>query len=435
MATQFSVDEGRRWKVPFFTIWTGQAVSLLGSQLVQFALIWHLTVETGSATVLATASLVGLLPQVILGPLTGTLVDRWNRRVIMIVADGMIALATVGLALVFAAGEVQLWHIYALMFLRSVGGGFHRPAMSASTSLMVPKEQLARLQGINQALEGGLNIFSAPLGALLLEILPLQGILAIDVVTAVIAITPLFFIAVPQPDRVTGIKDAEEKTSVWEETAAGVRYLTAWPGLLIVMLMASVVNLLVNPAFALIPLLVKDHFNGGAPDLASLEFLVGVGYILGGILLGVWGGFKRGVATSMLGIMGVGVGTLLMGQLPAGSFNLALAAVTLIGISLPVTNGPLMALVQKAVSPDMQGRVMTLLFSVSTAMTPIGLAVSGPLADRLGIQFWFTLGGISCVVMGLGFVLIPAVWNIEKDQSLQPSAGDGPEPVLAASND
>ncbi|MCK4977843.1 MAG: MFS transporter, partial [Anaerolineales bacterium] len=171
----------KNWAAPFFTIWTGQAFSLLGSQLVQFALIWWLTKTTGSATVLATASLVGLLPQVLLGPIAGTFVDRWSRRVTMIIADGIIALATVLLAYLFWSGVVQIWHVYLLMFVRSMAGSFHWPAMQASTSLMVPKEHFSRIQGLNQILNGGMNIISAPLGALLLEVLSIQGVLSIDV--------------------------------------------------------------------------------------------------------------------------------------------------------------------------------------------------------------------------------------------------------------
>ena len=136
MATQFSVQDGKRWKASFFTIWGGQALSILGSQLVQFALIWYLTVQTGSATVLATASLVGTLPQVILGPFVGTLVDRWNRRWIMLLADGIIALATIVLAVLFALDAVAIWHIYVVMLIRSLAGSFHGNAMSASTALL-----------------------------------------------------------------------------------------------------------------------------------------------------------------------------------------------------------------------------------------------------------------------------------------------------------
>src|SRR4030065_2836728 len=200
MDANTTLEKPNSWALRFFTIWTGQAFSLLGIQLVSFAVIGWMTQTTGSATVLATASLVGLLPQVILGPFTGTLVDRWSRRLTMIVADGLIAFATIVLAVLFALGHVQLWQVYALLFIRSVRGGFHLPAMQASTTLMVPREHLSRIQGFNQMLQGGMSIASAPLGALLLVWLPMQGILAIDVFTAMLAVIPLFFFQVPQPE-------------------------------------------------------------------------------------------------------------------------------------------------------------------------------------------------------------------------------------------
>jgi DHA3 family macrolide efflux protein-like MFS transporter len=181
------------WARRFFTIWTGQALSLFGSALVQFALIWWLTQESGSATVLAIATLVGMLPQIVIGPFAGALVDRWNRRIIMIAADAMIAIFTLLLAYLFATGTIQIWHVYAIMAIRSLGGAFHFPAMAASTPLMVPDEQLTRINGLNQALQGVNSLVAPPAGALLISILPTQGILMIDVGTAMLAILPLLF--------------------------------------------------------------------------------------------------------------------------------------------------------------------------------------------------------------------------------------------------
>ena len=192
------------WAASFFTIWTGQALSLLGSRLAQFALVWWVTETTGSATTLATATLAALLPEVLLGPFAGALVDRWNRRRVLIIADGCIALLSVGVVYLFWSGNIRIWHIYLIMIARSLGGVFHWPAMQSSTSLMVPKEQLARVAGMNQTLFGALNIVAPPLGALLLTLLPLHGVMAIDVVTALLAILPLAFIAIPQPQRPAG---------------------------------------------------------------------------------------------------------------------------------------------------------------------------------------------------------------------------------------
>jgi len=170
-----TAEGGQRGSLrPFFILWSGQAISLYGSAIVQFALIWWLTQETGSATILAAAALVGLLPQVLLGPFVGVLVDRWSRRWVMAAADSMIALATILLALLFWLEVVAVWHLFGLMFLRAVGGAFHHPAMQSSTALMVPHDQLTRIQGLNQMLEGSLNIISAPLGALVLSLLPMQ---------------------------------------------------------------------------------------------------------------------------------------------------------------------------------------------------------------------------------------------------------------------
>ncbi|MBC7256661.1 MAG: MFS transporter, partial [Chloroflexi bacterium] len=179
---------GPRWKRNFAAIWLGQQISLLGSTVAGFALVWWLTQRTGSATILATASLVAILPEVLLGPIAGAYVDRWNRRLVMIVADGAIALVSLWLAFLFWSGRMQVWHVYVIMVARSLGGCFHWPASMASTRLLVPEEHLARVQGLNQTVQGALKVAGPPMGALLLAWLPLHGIMFIDVGTAALAI-------------------------------------------------------------------------------------------------------------------------------------------------------------------------------------------------------------------------------------------------------
>ena len=411
MATQFSVKDGKQWKVPFFTIWGGQALSIVGSQLVQFALIWYLTVQTASATVLATASLVATLPSVVLGPFIGTLVDRWNRRWTMILADGIVALATVGLAVLFALDQVAVWHIYAVMLIRSLAGSFHSNAMSASTSLMVPVEHLTRIQGVNQMLNGGLNVISAPLGALLLSVLPLQGILSIDVTTALFAILPLFFIQIPQPERKAA---SDVRATVWQDFKAGFRYVVGWPGLLIISLMTVGINFTIIPAFSLLPLMVSEYFGGNAIHLSWVESAMGIGMIAGGALLGGWGGFKRKIMTSMLGLVGMGAGTLVLALAPASAVYLAVGGAFVFGVMNPITMGPFFAIIQSQVEPDMQARVFSLLSSVGGGMAPVGLMIAGPVSDQLGIQAWFLLGGAACVLMGVMGLFIPAVMQLEE---------------------
>ena len=411
MATQFSVQDNKPWKKTFFTIWSGQALSILGSQLVQFALIWHLTVQTGSATVLATASLVGMLPNVVLGPFIGTLVDRWNRRRIMLIADSIVALATLLLVAVFALDVVEVWHIYAVLLVRSLASTFHGNAMSASTSLLVPVERLTRIQGLNQLLNGGLNVVAAPLGAFLLEVLPMQGILAIDVITALFAILPLVFIHVPQPERIA--KDAE-KTTVWTDFKAGLHYMLSWPGLMIIGLMTVGINFTIIPAFSLLPLMVKDYFAGSALHLGWIESAMGAGMIIGGGLLGIWGGFSHKILTSLVGLMGMGAGIMILALAPSSAISLAVGGALLVGFMTPMTMGPFFAVIQSTVEPDMQARVFSLLSSVGTGIVPLGLMIAGPVADQVGIQAWFLLGGVLCIFMAVTGLFIPAVMNMEK---------------------
>ncbi|HEY3342691.1 MAG TPA: MFS transporter, partial [Anaerolineae bacterium] len=304
------------WKRRFFTIWTGQAFSLLGSMLVQFALVWWLTSTTGSATVLATATLVALLPQVFLAPFAGALVDRLNRRKVMMVADSAIAAFSLGLAYLFVSGNVQLWQVYAIMLIRSAGGAFHWPAMQASTSLMVPEKNLSRVAGMNQMLQGAMSIVAPPLGALLLGVVAMPVVLLIDVITAAIAVGPLFFISVPQPVRSTAAVSAVGGATMWSDMRAGLRYVLNWPGLLIVCLMATIINFLVTPAFSLLPILVTKHFGGGVMQLGMLNSAEGVGLIAGGLLLSVWGGFRRRVYTSMSGLIAMGIGIVALGLAP-----------------------------------------------------------------------------------------------------------------------
>lgn len=419
----------QRWKPRFFTIFAGQALSLFGSALVQFALVWYLTQETGSATVLATASIIAMLPQVLMGPFVGALVDRSNRRLVMIVADSAVALVTALLALAFWLDAVQLWHIYLALALRSAGGAFHWPAMSAATALMVPKEHLPRVAGARQTLQGMLGIVAPPTGAALITVLPTAGVLMIDVVTAAFAVLPLLFIALPEPERV---RDAaqQQTTSYWQDLREGLRYVASWPGLLGLGLIAVLINFLLAPVGSLMPLLVTRHFGLGALELGLTDTLWGVGMILGGLLLGAWGGFKRRIATSLLGIVGVGLSVILVGLAPANLFWLALTGMALSGVTQVLANGPLEAIMQSIVRPEMQGRVMALLGSVATAMMPLSLALAGPFSDAFGIRAWYWLGGGLSLLMGLAGFFVPAIMNIETNH--RDAASPAPDSSSAA---
>lgn len=409
----FTVDRSQAsWKYPFALIWLGQAFSLVGSGLAGFAIIWWLTATTGSATVLATATLAALLPGILIGPLAGPLIDRWDRRTVIIVADLTGALGAAVLAVLFWADTLAIWHVYLIMALRSLAGAFHWPAMQASISLMAPERHLARIGGLNQMLQGATHIAAPPLGALLIAIWPLHALMLIDVVTALIAVAGVGLVRFPRPPRSAHSSDSTS-TGVLAEMIAGMQYIGRWPGLIIVMTMAALINLLLTPAFSLLPILVTKHFGGGALQLAWMNAAEGAGIVLGGLIIGVWGGFERRMHTVVVGLVGLGISILVIGAAPAAAFLPALAAVAVVGAMSPVVNAPLMAIVQSIVAPEMQGRVFTALGSVSMAMTPLGLIIAGPVADALGVQVWYLLGGGVCLLMTLFVIGIPAVRDLE----------------------
>lgn len=411
------------WMRNFFLIWTGQAFSLLGSMLVQFALVWWLTQETHSATVLATATLAAVLPQVLFGPFAGALVDRWNRRLVMMLADTGIALATVGLAVLFWTGTIQVWHVYILMALRSIGGSLHWPAMQASTSLMVPHKHLSRIAGLNQSLQGGMNIVAPPLGALLISLIPIPWVLAIDVLTAALAVFPLFFVSIPQQKEISS--ETASPLVVLRDVRDGLKYVIAWPGLLAICIMATLLNFLMAPAGTLQPLLVTEHFHGTAWHLGFMESGWGLGVVAGGLVLTAWGGFKKKVYTSLAGIIGLSASVLLVGLTPGNLFGLAVAGMSVMGFMNPITNGPLFALLQTRVAPEMQGRVFMLVNSFAAAAMPVSMLIAGPLADWLGVRSWYLIGAVGCLAIGLAAFFIPAIIHIE-DETRSPQPKTAP---------
>lgn len=343
----------RYWLRNYLPMWIGQALSIFGSRLVQFALIWYLTEKTGSATVLASATLVGLIPGIILGPFAGALVDRWNRKLIMIVSDALVALATLVLALLFAVNLIQPWHIYALMFFRSLAGIFQFPAMKASVSLMVPGEFYARLSGINQVLDGVITVTGPPLGALLLVTLPMQGILAIDLATAVLAISLLLLLVkVPQPVRADAVKKVSTRQLLLD-VRDSFKYALTWPGLMMLLIGITLIDMAASPAFSLMPLLISEHFGGGALELGWMEAAFGVGLLAGGFSLGIWGGFKRKTLTIFMAIFSMGVGITSLSFLPDNGLSVAIILMGITGMMNALTNGPLGALLQAKVQPEM----------------------------------------------------------------------------------
>lgn len=327
----------------------------------------------------------------------------------MIAANGWIAVATAGLALLYTFGSVKVSYIYLCMFVLAVSTVFNTPAMIASTSLMVPDRHLTRVQGMNQGFQGVISVVSGPLGALLLDVLSMQVILAINLPITLVAVICLFVIVIPQPER-----SSQQARTVVKDMQSGFRYVLGWPSLCTLIAFAVVINFMDYPAVALTPLLVAKHFNGTAFQLGWMNSAFGIGAILGGFVLSIWGGFKHRMATVMIGILGIGIGALGMGLAPVSAFWLAAAAIFAKGFMQIMANGPIIATLQSTVDPVMQGRVMSLVISLTSAAAPVGLLIAGPLAERQGVQSWFILLGIVCLLLGIAGFRVPAIMSLDK---------------------
>jgi DHA3 family macrolide efflux protein-like MFS transporter len=390
-----------RWKPRFFTIWTGQALSLIGSALTQFVLIWWITETTGSANALALAGIAALLPTAIFGPLGGALADRWSRRMVMIVADSITALSMVILVVLFATNSIQLWQVYTLMFVRATMQAFQGPAALASTPNLAPPEWLTRIAGMNQSLQGVMTIAAAPLGALALAFLPLQGALMIDVVTAVLGIVPLLFYRIPQPPP----SSAATGNSVLADIREGARYIAHRRGLWMLYLVVGLVVLTVMPTFALTPLLVTQHFKGGVNQVALMEGFAGIGIIVGGLFITMRTWSSQRIRVVMISFA-ISCGTVALTALaPANWLWLAVFWWTVSGFTFSTGNAPMMAILQTIIPNELQGRAFSLLNVVFGLAGPLGLVIAGPLAEALGVRTLFILGGTLSALICVGAYL------------------------------
>jgi DHA3 family macrolide efflux protein-like MFS transporter len=390
-------------------MWASQAFSIFGSQVVGFALAWYLARETGSATILSTAIMAAMIPSIVLGPFIGPFIDRWSRKKIMIYSDLSTALLTLVLVILFYTNTIQVWHIYVVLAGRSIGGAFQGPAMMASFTSIVPEKHLTRAYGLNAMLGGLLGIVAPPVGAFLMEALSMQWVLSVDIFTAIIAIGILLTLTIPQPLRTT----LTAKMNLIGDMMQSFRYLWKRRGLANLVGLAALLNFFCAPLF-LFAMLVTEKLGGDVLKLGWLNSAVGVGTILGGALIGVWGGFKKRIYTSLLGVMILGLAMFAIGFASERLFYFIIAAVLILGMSNPVANSPVPAIMNAIVAKDMQGRIFSMVGSLGNLMMPLGLAIAGPVADAVGIQWVYFIGGVGIIAI-LPFALLnKPIMNIEK---------------------
>lgn len=401
--------EKYNWKQRFFTIYAGQAVSLITSAILQMAIIFYITEKTGSAMVLSIASLIGFLPYAVLGPAIGVLVDRYNRKTIMIIADLIIAIAGAVLAFIALYMEIPIWMIMVVLFIRSVGTAFHSPALSAVTPLLVPEDQLTKCAGYSQSLQSISYIISPAAAAFLYSIWELNAIIAIDVFGAIVAIIALALIEIPKLD----VEKQELSLSFIKEMKDGFYILKENKGLFALLLIGTLYMLVYMPINALYPLISMEYFKGTPMHVSITEIAYASGMLIGSMLLGLFGSYKKRIILITASIFMMGASLTISGLLPTSGFVIFVVCCAIMGFSVPFYSGVQTALFQEKIKPEYLGRVFSLTGSIMSLAMPVGLILSGIFADRIGVNNWFLISGILIVGIAIVCPLIPAVKSLD----------------------
>lgn len=413
------------WRRTFLIIFTGQAFSLLGSAAVNFALIWWITVETGSAQVLAYAAIASFLPQAILSPFAGPYIDRWDRRLTMIVADLAIAASSIVLIALFAIGEPTAATVIIFISARSLGAAFHAPASQAAIPMYVPAEELMRVAGWSFFLQSGVAMAGPVLGAFLIGVLPISWVISLDVAGALIAVVSLMLVRIPHPER--SADDAAD-AGVLTQMATGWRELKSHRELLALVLVVTAAAFVYIPVGSLFPLMTRQHFAGGAFHASVVEVAFGGGMLIGSLFVGVLADRLGGVRLTTYGVLLLGAALVASGFVPASAFWLFVVASFVMGVSAPAFSAPMMAMLQERIDPSKLGRVMSLTTTIMLLAVPLGLVVAGPAAQRVGVAMWFSISGALIVAVGIISLVSPtirsAAYAPERDESTA-QADDG----------
>lgn len=399
------------WKKRFITIWTGQLFSILSSNIAQFSIVLWISLETASAEVLAYASIAGMLPQILLGPFAGVFVDRWSRKWTMIAADGFVALCSAVMALLFYTDQMEMWSVYLLLMLRSVGGAFHMPAMKSSVPLLAPKSELTRVAGVNQVIQSISSICGPAIGAILIVSFDIAAVMILDVIGAAIACSTLLMVKIPNPEKQEYVNSV---MGVFRDMSDGMRAILHNKGLSRLMLAEVSVTFFLMPVVVLLPLMTLDYFGGSAYDVGLVETLFGVGTLVGGIAMGLWNPKSRRSVIVCFSYLLFGIAILSAGLLPKTAFIWYVILSVVQGLTIPLYSAPFTALVQTQIDDLYLGRVFSLLDSVSLLPSVFGILAAGYFADILGVNWVFIIGGAATLFISFVTFGNRSIMNLDK---------------------
>lgn len=399
--------DSMKWKKNLVLFLGSQSISLFGSALVQYAIMWYITLTTESGVMMTLYIICGFIPTFLLSPFAGVWADRYNRKLLIMAADALIALATLILAILFLLGYDAVWLLFVMAAVRALGAGIQTPAVGAILPQIVPQEMLTKANGINGTLQAVITFVAPIISAGLLSVASIEVIFFIDVITAALAIlTLLFFFNIPVHVKAIGGQAA----SYLEDFMLGIKYIKKHAFLQRLFLFFAVFFVLMAPASFLTPLQVTRSFGDEYWRLTAIEIAFSIGMMAGGGIIAAWGGFVNKIHTMTLASLIMGACTLALGLVPV--FWIYLFFMAVFGVAMPIFNTPTNVLVQEKVEESYLGRIFGVFGMISTSMMPIGMLIFGPIADVIAIE-WLLIGtGVLILILsaflGRNRVLIEA---------------------------
>ncbi len=393
-----------KWLKNVIIFLVSQTISLFGSSLVQYAIMWYITLETQSGVMMTISIICGFLPTLFLSPFAGVWADRYNRKLLIMLADSIIAASTLIAAILFLVGYDHLWLLFVVSAIRSLGTAIQMPAVGAFIPQLVPVEQLTRINAANASIQSTVFLVAPMIAAALLSVSTIEMIFMIDVVTALLAVIVLWlFLHVPahakaqQPQNMSYFIDLKE----------GFSYISRHTYIKGLFIFCGVFFFLLAPASFLTPLQVTRSFGADVWRLTAIEVLFSLGMIGGGILMAIWGGFRNRVYTMAAATLAFGGCTLALGLVP--NFWAYLVFIGLAGLPIPFFNTPFTVLLQERIDTDILGRVFGVLSMISSSMMPLGMLLFGPLADTVVIEKMMIITGVLICIEGLFLGLSPVM--------------------------
>lgn len=390
-----SPEDRSGWQRLFAVFIASQTISLFGSSLVQYAILWYITLETNSGLMMALSIIFGFLPTFFLSPFAGVWADRFDRKKLIMLSDLGIALATLVLFTVFRLGYQGIWMLFLISAIRSVGTAIQSPAVSAFLPQIVPEGKLMRANGLLASFQSAIALISPIVSGALMSLWAIEYIFLIDVVTCVLAV--LFLLTL----KIAPHAKALEKQSLnyWHDMRLGFAYIRDHRLVRSLFLFFALFFILVSPAAFLTPLQVARTFGEDVWRLTAIEVAFSSGMLLGGLAMSIWGGFKNRIHSMILSVYLIGINQILLGIVPW--FWIYVAVMVVVGVTLPIFNTPAMTLLQEKVDEAFLGRVFGVLSMISSGFMPLAILVFGPLADRVSIEWQLIVTGILLVVQGV----------------------------------